>query len=693
MPDWMPGNDYFTDFQHGDPYSKIKKGEIRLPGEAYQRMYNIRDAEGNEVNGDQYSPIDKFRILADVAPYSREFRDQQSQFKFMDLSDEEKKEIQTIKKQVSVRKDRLRLYPYRFTTSNLENETVTVDQIIDQNTFTTLEHPDNPIRFAGMHIPTGKDDPIALEAMTVIQRTIKPGKRVEIAYNEDELNQVKSDTYKTIQSVVYDYRGRNLNLRLLNHDLAKEKENDYSPAAVHARFSPTEIAFGSMWERFAHFDTILHTKFLQVRSPVEDYENREVYGKDWQEWTDPIEDYLIPGIQNGMVQHPLYAIAAGGFFGAAFGSLKAGDVGYDGTRVMARYGKIIGGVIGASVMGAAVLYKNLYEHFKDEAWVPERRKKERDTEEYFDILKYIKYNNLYQKYAREAMDQEHFDVDKYISDKKENGDLRKKQLADLNRVKRQLYVSHQSDWPDIQKILNEMGIDAPSREVAVKNLNAKINELTLHRELEPISPTAAKAILFKQATKKTMYGYESGDPMADVLAAIPKKDRDYLMPFIESPEEERPRILDIAPKYMRRILQSSWGMQPDAQENLQEYFEKHPLPGKKWKGWREDVSLDDVKVKFVDRVGLDPSEFDIWPLDKQRAEKLDVQTPNIFKGKESADTYARKIRELLGKSGLDGVNVEVVESKKKGVEVQMDVDHDRRDDFKQLVNTQGQYIL
>ena len=34
MPDFMPGSEYFIDFKHGDPYSKISSGEIRLPGAA-----------------------------------------------------------------------------------------------------------------------------------------------------------------------------------------------------------------------------------------------------------------------------------------------------------------------------------------------------------------------------------------------------------------------------------------------------------------------------------------------------------------------------------------------------------------------------------------------------------------------------------------------------------------------------------
>ncbi|WP_421021307.1 hypothetical protein, partial [Klebsiella pneumoniae] len=64
-----------------------------------------------------------------------------------------------------------------------------------------------------------------------------------------------------------------------------------------------------------------------------------------------------------------------------FGSLKSSDIG--GEKIVGRYGKIVGGFVGASVMGLAVLNKMVYEAMTGEAWIPERRQQERDTEEYF----------------------------------------------------------------------------------------------------------------------------------------------------------------------------------------------------------------------------------------------------------------------------------------------------------------------
>jgi len=77
MPGFMPGSrsmiaedrSYFMDFTVGDPYTKIKGGEYRLPGSGYEAL--------NELHSGQkgvYDPVDAMLILADVAPYSASYK-------------------------------------------------------------------------------------------------------------------------------------------------------------------------------------------------------------------------------------------------------------------------------------------------------------------------------------------------------------------------------------------------------------------------------------------------------------------------------------------------------------------------------------------------------------------------------------------------------------------------------------------
>lgn len=69
MPSWMPGEDYYTNFRKGDPYIKVDQGFARLPGDGYAALH----PELKDVNPEDYPDIHKMAILADIAPYSREY--------------------------------------------------------------------------------------------------------------------------------------------------------------------------------------------------------------------------------------------------------------------------------------------------------------------------------------------------------------------------------------------------------------------------------------------------------------------------------------------------------------------------------------------------------------------------------------------------------------------------------------------
>ena len=70
MPSWMPGaGEKSPDFQTGDPYIKVPEGELRLPGRGYEARFPELEGTAPE----DYPLIHKFRILADVAPYSEAY--------------------------------------------------------------------------------------------------------------------------------------------------------------------------------------------------------------------------------------------------------------------------------------------------------------------------------------------------------------------------------------------------------------------------------------------------------------------------------------------------------------------------------------------------------------------------------------------------------------------------------------------
>lgn len=65
MPSWLPDK-----FHYGDPYKLMEWGEGRLPGAGYSALH----PELQNIDPEHYPLIYRYAILADVAPYSQEFR-------------------------------------------------------------------------------------------------------------------------------------------------------------------------------------------------------------------------------------------------------------------------------------------------------------------------------------------------------------------------------------------------------------------------------------------------------------------------------------------------------------------------------------------------------------------------------------------------------------------------------------------
>jgi len=135
---FLPGSEYFTNFKTGDPYTKVKEGELRLPGIGYERLNRLY----SDASGD-YGAITQLDILADVAPYSKQFRTLNRQMDSMALSPDERIRVSEIREQVESKSNRNEFSEYRFKGSSAE------DMGIDSRAFAlgrlgeAIAHSDN----------------------------------------------------------------------------------------------------------------------------------------------------------------------------------------------------------------------------------------------------------------------------------------------------------------------------------------------------------------------------------------------------------------------------------------------------------------------------------------------------------------------------------------------------------------------
>lgn len=97
MPRWLPGTysesgrdrDYFMDFTMGDPFVKIADGEARLPGAGYESLTELHSGQPGV-----YSDVDRFLILADIAPYSNAYKQYEKRVLGMDLDENWARKVQ-----------------------------------------------------------------------------------------------------------------------------------------------------------------------------------------------------------------------------------------------------------------------------------------------------------------------------------------------------------------------------------------------------------------------------------------------------------------------------------------------------------------------------------------------------------------------------------------------------------------------
>lgn len=685
---------------------KFNKG---LYKDTIKNLENTREGIKNKINsgevrrGDLYSQMDRFKILSDIAPYSKEYQEQNAIISRMKVTPDEEKKISEIRDRNRDVKNPMRIYQYKFKTADIKYEDVTVTKIIDSNTFMTAERPDNPIRLAGIHVSEDKNNKLREEIDKTVSRHISEGKVLRIGIDANPENEIANDTLKTVHAVVYD-GGTNLNQMFIKKGYAKEKENDWSPTGVRARFSPGKIAFGKVWETVAHFDSFTNTKFMQVRSAKENYERREVYGRDFQKWQNPIKDFIVPMIRTN-IHRPIGIITAA-FLGAAFGGANKN------TKGTSRF---IGAVAMASTVAIGKTVIGTKEIVTKKPWIPKEREKQRDLIEYMDTLKFVKNKRLCEEYANKALSEDKIDVRAMLLEEKASGKERKERIKVLTELKRQMQINQKIysnkeqlkitvnplkyndvlDGPidktnKTRKILKNAILDIVDKKsykakfkalkrgtgkvytyikdkvindddekfkARVRAINKEITDLQSFRMTYKTSDNATKAIFYKQKSEETMYGYDVGDPLANVLKAMPKKDREYMKYFMKTPKKEQKKVLKLVPNYMKRPLQSSWGMTPDDKEDAIQYFTKHQLPSKNWEGWKENKDIDSIKVKMVKHEAQDFSEFNIWQNDVDKANQMgEVPLPKV-NFRSTADSVRYKMMDMLGNIGMRDVQI------------------------------------
>ena len=276
MPDWIPES-YHT----GNPYTQIPKGEMRLPGKGYE---SINDLHPDEF-GD-YGAFDRYKILADIAPNSTEYKKWRNIAKATVTDPELKEEMEDIAERAAKMSGNHEFFEYRY----LRNSTAYAKGIVigvNNGIITLADH--SQLSLAGVTATEQTDG--------AISELIQPGTEITYRYEKNKVYDKNDKGKNQATSVVVSMPGSStsLNKSLIDSGAAKKDVEDRSTIAQLGRISAGQEVSGAVQELIAHAPIpVIHNKFLRVDSAYESYMKETYYGSSFKTWDHPVRAFITP---------------------------------------------------------------------------------------------------------------------------------------------------------------------------------------------------------------------------------------------------------------------------------------------------------------------------------------------------------------------------------------------------------------
>lgn len=387
-------------FVNRDDPSQIRMETINFDKNRWNniidRIEDARDIVNNMVGKGQLSPFETYdllsriEILAQVAPNSSEFRD------LVKHAEEsggfggfERQRFEQAKEEARLLNQDFNLYPNRYGI-DLETRRLNVLSVEDNGTIVTNQ---GAIKLAG--VKWDSQAFIYKDAQEVLAELgIAEGSDISVTLQRGQFNpDVMQDT--TMPAIV-----GGVNRRLIHSEYASPDVDDRNP--LSSKVVRGDSLIGRLWEKAAHMDTLVNTKFMRVRTALEEFERGEVFGTDQSRWDHLISNYVEPTINSIIAKNPVAAGVESALIATLFLRGKSAKIA----------GAKIAGAIGASLATARAAYETI----SGETWTPGRYKDRAELDEYYDILSYLKNTAIAEAAKREAKAKEHVDIDRLQSE-------------------------------------------------------------------------------------------------------------------------------------------------------------------------------------------------------------------------------------------------------------------------------------
>jgi hypothetical protein len=315
QPSWMPGpDDYAFSFRHGDPYTKVAEGYVRLPGPGYEALH----PELKGVDPEDYPDVTKLSILADVAYGSTQYYDYKNMVEAQAQdSTEVRIEYDRIMRQVGQIQESAMGASRRRFSGDVDEISGTVEEASPEGV-KLREYPGRVFKFSGVGLSAADMSALALgehnystseqlagavdtrfgQLQSFLNSQLV-GRSVRVTVPEGA-----ADHNPEIQAVI-SAGGEPINRRLIDEGLGVNRITEAGPEA-QALVGAGGRAFGRLaeglafegdqawWNPMRYIPSPAHSKLWNEREPLEAYLNSEVYGTKLRRWDRLWDDFAVP---------------------------------------------------------------------------------------------------------------------------------------------------------------------------------------------------------------------------------------------------------------------------------------------------------------------------------------------------------------------------------------------------------------
>ena len=271
-------------FVGGDPFTKIINGEARLPGAGYEAINQLHP---DQFASDGYGAIDRYKILADIAPNSPEYKYWKQIVKMMN-SDEAKKVLQDTEEMVKHQGKKHDFFNYKFLGKTTVSQEGHIEEVLSNGKF-KIAGDDRLYQIAGVKFKEN-----GFMSKQQLLQVIQPGQRVTMRIDDEERTDNPDAPQAPIRAALF-LNGENISDTLREVGLAEYDMDDSSAAGAYANYNTFGRIFGSAAELVTHAQIpILHSQFMRINDPLEEYRSDQLYGSGFASWEDIIDTMLVP---------------------------------------------------------------------------------------------------------------------------------------------------------------------------------------------------------------------------------------------------------------------------------------------------------------------------------------------------------------------------------------------------------------